>query len=83
MASHHVAEVKYLPGESDSWMFGGNSNWRGPIWFPVNSLIIESLLRFHRFFGNNLQVNFPTQAGKLMNLQEVAVRTNFLSPLIN
>ena len=64
--------VSYLPGESDSWMFGGNSNWRGPIWFPVNYLLVEALERYHRFYGDSLKVECPTGSGNLMNLAEVA-----------
>jgi len=65
-------EVAYLAGESDSDMFGGNSNWRGPIWFPVNYLIIESLQRFHSYYGDSFQVEYPTGSGTLLNLEEVA-----------
>jgi hypothetical protein len=54
-------EVKYLPGESDNFLFGGNSNWRGPIWFPVNYLIIESLQKFHHYYGDDFRVEFPTR----------------------
>ena len=64
--------VSYLPGESDSWMFGGNSNWRGPIWFPLNYLLVEALERYHRFYGDTLKVECPTGSGNLMNLGEVA-----------
>jgi len=65
-------EVRYLPGESDSFMFGGNSNWRGPIWFPMNYLLIEALQRYHHFYGDSLKVECPTGSGRLMNLREVA-----------
>ncbi|MDJ0363709.1 glucosidase [Hymenobacter sp. H14-R3] len=65
-------EVAYLAGESDSDMFGGNSNWRGPVWFPVNYLIIESLQRFHSYYGDSFTVEYPTGSGKLHNLSQVA-----------
>lgn len=64
--------VYYTPAESDSRMFGGNSNWRGPIWFPINFLIVESLQRFHYYYGNSLKVEFPTGSGEKKNLDEVA-----------
>ena len=64
--------VDYVPGESNTGQFGGNSNWRGPIWFPINYLLIEALERYHHFYGNALQVECPTGSGHLMNLQEVA-----------
>lgn len=64
--------VQYLPGESDSGMFGGNSNWRGPVWMPVNALIIRSLLQYFSYYGNDFLVECPTGSGKLMNLFEVA-----------
>ncbi|MCR9115353.1 MAG: glucosidase [bacterium] len=64
--------VGYLPGESDSGMFGGNSNWRGPIWFPLNYLVIEALERYHLFYGNSMRVECPTRSGNFMNLQQVA-----------
>ncbi|MDX1946766.1 MAG: glucosidase [Pirellulaceae bacterium] len=66
-------EVGYVPGESDSNLFGGNSNWRGPIWFPVNYLIIEALQRYHYFYGDSLQVECPTGSGNLMNLRDVSL----------
>lgn len=64
--------VKYLPGESDSSMFGGNSNWRGPIWFPLNYLLIESLQRYHYYYGDELKVEYPTGSGHFLTLDEVA-----------
>jgi hypothetical protein len=67
-----VFTVKYTPGESDTTLFGGNSNWRGPIWFPVNYLLIESLQRFHHYYGNDFKVEHPTGSGKHMTLQEIA-----------
>jgi hypothetical protein len=64
--------VDYVPGESNTTMFGGNSNWRGPIWFPVNYLLIEALERYHYFYGDTLRVECPTGSGQWMNLNEVA-----------
>lgn len=68
-----VNKVFYVPGESDTGMFGGNSNWRGPIWFPTNFIIIEALERYHYFYGDNLKVEFPTGSGVEMSLREVAI----------
>jgi hypothetical protein len=65
-------EVKYLPAESDSGMFGGNSNWRGPIWMPMNVMLIRALLQFHMYYGDKFTVEFPTGSGRQMNLFEVA-----------
>ncbi|KZT11077.1 uncharacterized protein LAESUDRAFT_363738 [Laetiporus sulphureus 93-53] len=65
-------EVNYWPGDSKSGMFGGNSNWRGPIWLAVNFLLIESLQRFYQYYGDELQVECPTGSGDYMNLVEVA-----------
>ena len=64
--------VDYQPAESTSGLFGGNSNWRGPIWFPINYLIIESLQKFHHYYGDDLQVECPTGSGRWMTLDEVA-----------
>ncbi len=64
--------VGYVPGESDSGMFGGNSNWRGPIWFPVNALLIRALLQYHAYYGDGFQVEFPTGSGRKLNLYQVA-----------
>jgi hypothetical protein len=64
--------VAYLPGESDTGMFGGNSNWRGPIWMPVNVMIIRALLQYYGYYGNDFTVECPTGSGVQMNLYEVA-----------
>jgi len=64
--------VDYIPGESSTWLFGGNSNWRGPIWFPINYLLLEAFGRYHRFYGDTLRVECPTGSGRWMNLEEVA-----------
>jgi hypothetical protein len=64
--------VDYLPAESNTGMFGGNSNWRGPIWMPVNVLLIRALLNFHLYYGDNFKIECPTGSGKMMNLFEVA-----------
>jgi len=64
--------VAYLPAESDSGMFGGNSNWRGPIWVPVNVLILRALIQLYSFYGNEFTVECPTGSGRRMNLFEVA-----------
>ena len=65
-------EVRYVPGESDTYMFGGNSNWRGPVWFPINYLLIESLRTYYTFYGDTLTVECPTGSGRMCNLSEVA-----------
>jgi Mannosylglycerate hydrolase MGH1-like glycoside hydrolase domain len=64
--------VDYLPGESDSGMFGGNSNWRGPVWMPVNTMIIRALLNFYLYYGDNFTIECPTGSGKMMNLFEIS-----------
>jgi hypothetical protein len=64
--------VDYDPGESTTGLFGGNSNWRGPIWFPINFLIVEALERYHHFYGDDLKVECPTGSGNYMTLKEVA-----------
>ena len=64
--------VKYEPAESTSGMFGGNSNWRGPVWFPINVLIVRALIQHYRYYGDDLKVECPTGSGTMMNLYEVA-----------
>jgi hypothetical protein len=68
----HEHRVQYEPGESSSGLFGGNSNWRGPIWFPVNYLLVESLQKFHHYLGDDFRVECPTGSGKMLHLGEVA-----------
>jgi hypothetical protein len=65
-------EVHYLAAESDTGMFGGNSNWRGPVWFPMNLVILRSLIQLHRYYGDRLKVECPTGSGRELNLLEVA-----------
>jgi len=65
--------IKYTPAESDSGLFGGNSNWRGPIWMPMNYLLIESLHKFYQYYGDDYKIECPTGSGNFMNLQQVAV----------
>ncbi len=67
-----VARVDYEPGESTSGLFGGNSNWRGPVWFPVNYLVIEALRVFHRYLGDGWRIEFPTGSGRELSLSQVA-----------
>ena len=69
----HVC-IQYEGGESTDGMWGGNSNWRGPIWFPLNYLLIEALERYHRFYGDSLKVEYPAKSGNLLTLDEVAAR---------
>jgi hypothetical protein len=64
--------VDYLPAESNTGMFGGNSNWRGPVWMPVNAMIIRALLNFYLYYGDNFKIECPTGSGKMMNLFEVS-----------
>ncbi len=67
-----VFEVKYTPAESDTGMFGGNSNWRGPIWMPVNYLLIESMYRFHDYYGDDFKIEMPTGSGQYTTLKDAA-----------
>ncbi|MEY2540418.1 MAG: hypothetical protein QOI22_20 [Verrucomicrobiota bacterium] len=64
--------VNYEPGESQTNLFGGNSNWRGPVWFPINYLLIESLQQFHHYYGDDFKVECPTGSGRVMHLKEIA-----------
>jgi hypothetical protein len=64
--------VDYEPGESNTWLFGGNSNWRGPVWFPLNYLLIEALQRYHHFYGETFMMEFPTGSGRRLNLEQIA-----------
>jgi hypothetical protein len=65
-------KVSYQPAESDSGLFGGNSNWRGPIWFPINYLLIESLQKFHHYYGDDFKVEYPTGSGQYVTINDVA-----------
>lgn len=71
-AEGRTHRVDYVPGESNTHLFGGNSNWRGPIWFPTNHLLIEALERYHLFYGDEFRVEFPTGSGCMCSLQEIA-----------
>jgi hypothetical protein len=64
--------VDYEPAESTSGLFGGNSNWRGPVWFPINYLLVEALQKFHYYYGDDLKVECPSGSGHMMTLWEVA-----------
>ena len=67
-----IHEVKYWPAESEGGLFGGNSNWRGPIWLPMNFLIIESLQKFHHYYGDDFKIECPTDSGKFLTIKEIA-----------
>jgi hypothetical protein len=67
-----TTSVRYEPGESESGLFGGNSNWRGPVWMPVNYLIIESLQKFHHYYGDDFKIECPTGSGKYLTILEVS-----------
>ncbi len=72
----HEYRVSYLPAESDNGMFGGNSNWRGPIWMPVNTLILRALLQYYMYFGDDFTIECPTGSGRQMTLYQVAEEIN-------
>jgi hypothetical protein len=65
--------IDYCPGDSNTDFFGGNSNWRGPVWFPINHLLIEALEKYHRFYGDNFKIECPTGSGNMLSLKEVAL----------
>ena len=69
----HEFEMTYQPGDSTTGLFGGNSNWRGPVWFPLNYLLIESLESYHHFYGETFTIEFPTGSGRAMTLRQVAL----------
>jgi hypothetical protein len=69
----HLLTIKYTPAESDVPLFGGNSNWRGPIWMPPNFLLIEALQRFHIYYGDDFKIEYPTRSGKFFTLNEISV----------
>jgi hypothetical protein len=72
--SHNLhSSVDYEPGESTTSMFGGNSNWRGPVWFPLNYLVISALEQYHQFFGDQLEIEYPTRSGTRMPLDKIAM----------
>jgi hypothetical protein len=64
--------IHYTPGESDTALFGGNSNWRGPIWMPMNFLLIESLKRFHDYYGDDFRIEYPSHSGNLYSLKQIS-----------
>ncbi len=72
LVGHQEFKVKYLPAESNTGMFGGNSNWRGPVWMPANTLVIRALLNLYQFYGDEFKVECPTSSGQYMTLFEVA-----------
>jgi hypothetical protein len=71
-AGDSTFSVRYEPAESHSGLFGGNSNWRGPIWFPINYLLIEALQKFHHYYGDDFKVECPTRSGRFLTLAQIA-----------
>ncbi len=71
-ANGNTFKVSYAPAESDTNLFGGNSNWRGPVWFPVNFLLIESLQKFHHYYGDDFKIEYPTGSGTFVTINDVA-----------
>jgi hypothetical protein len=71
-ANGHMSRVEYEPAESHTGLFGGNSNWRGPVWFPVNYLLIEALQKYHYYYGEDFKIECPTYSKKEMDLWQVA-----------
>ena len=71
-----VFQVKYVPAESETSVFGGNSNWRGPVWFPVNFLLIDSLLKFYQYYGDDFEIEYPTNSGQVMSIKEAAIQVS-------
>jgi hypothetical protein len=71
-ANGHSFSVSYQAGESESGLFGGNSNWRGPVWFPMNYMLIASLYKFHAYYGDDFKIEHPTGSGRLMTIKDVA-----------
>ncbi|WP_374755858.1 MGH1-like glycoside hydrolase domain-containing protein [Larkinella soli] len=68
-----IFRVKYVPNESETSLFGGNSNWRGPIWFPVNYLLIDALLKFYNYYGDDFEIEYPTHSGEIMSIKDATV----------
>jgi len=69
-----VFSVKYVAAESETSLFGGNSNWRGPVWFPLNYVIVDSLLKFYNYYGDEFEIEYPTHSGQIMSIKEATVR---------
>jgi hypothetical protein len=69
---NRAAQVDYEPAESNTGIFGGNSNWRGPVWMPLNFLLVESLRNFHRYYGDEFKVECPVGSGKMVSLREAS-----------